>query len=81
VRVVDGVADVREPPQQLVQLKRPAARVGLQSLVAVEPLDGLLEAAALDEPHGVIGSAPDVLAQPVDRHDPGVFESAGHLGL
>ena len=47
----------------------------------VEPLDGLLEAVALDEPHGVEGPAVAVGAQAVDRHDAGVFEPAGDLGL
>ena len=81
VGVVDGVADVGEPPQELAQLQRPLARVGLQSRVAVEPLDRLLEAVALDEPHRVVRAAVAVRAQPVDRHDPGVFEPAGDLGL
>ena len=43
VGVVDRVADVEEPPQQLAQLQRAAAGVVLQRLVGVEALDGLLE--------------------------------------
>ncbi len=43
--------------------------------------DRLLEAVAPDEPHGVVRPAVAVAAQAVDRHDPGVFEPAGDLGL
>ncbi len=81
VRVVDGVADVDEPPQQLAQLQRPASGVALQRLVGVEALDRLLEAVALDEPHRVVGTAVAVGTQAVDRHDAGVFQAAGDLGL
>ena len=81
VGVVDRVADVDEPPQELAQLQRPAAGVGLQRLVGVEALDGLLEAVALDEPHGVVGPAVAVGAQAVDRDDPRVLQPAGDLGL
>ena len=38
----------------------------------VEPLDGLLEAVAADEPHGVIRAAVAVGAQAVDGDDPPV---------
>ncbi len=44
-------------------------------------LDGRLEVVAADEPHGVEGPAVVVGAQAVDRHDAGVFEPAGDLGL
>ena len=81
VRVLDRVADVGESPQEPAQLERPLARATLPCLLAVEQLDGLLEALALDEPHGVVGAACAVHAQPVDRDDPGVFESTGDLGL
>ena len=50
-------------------------------VVGVEVLDGLLEAVALDEPHGVIRAAVGVGAQPVDRDDAGVLQPAGDLGL
>ena len=36
VRVLDRVADVQEPPQELAQLQRPSARVVLQRLVGME---------------------------------------------
>ena len=47
----------------------------------MEPLDRLLEAVTLDEPHRVVRPAAVVGAQAVDRHDPGVFQPAGDLGL
>ena len=47
----------------------------------MEAVDRLLEAVALDEPHGVVGPAVAVAAQAVDRHDPGVLQPAGDLGL
>ena len=81
VGVVDRVADVQEPPQQLVQLQRPPARVGLQAVVGVEAVDGLLEVVAADEPHGVEGPAVAVGPQPVDRDDARVLQPAGDLGL
>ena len=43
--------------------------------------DGRLEAVPADEPHRVIGPAVLVLPQAVDRDDPRVLQSAGHLGL
>ena len=49
VGVVDGVADVSKPPQELAQLQRTPAGVVFQRIVAMEALDGLLEAVALDE--------------------------------
>ena len=59
--------------------RRPGSR--LQRLVGVEALDGLLEAVAADEPHGVVGPAVGVGAQAVDRDDPRVLQPAGDLGL
>ena len=53
----------------------------LERLVGVEVVDGLLEAVAADEPHGVIGPAVAVGAQAVDRDDPRVLQPAGDLGL
>ena len=40
-----------------------------------------LEAVALDEPHRVERAAVGVVAQAVDRDDPGVLQPAGDLGL
>ena len=55
---VDRVAHVDEPAQQLVQRQGPLAGVAPRAFVGlVEPLDRLLEAVALDEPHGVEGPA------------------------
>ena len=81
VGVVDRVADVDEPPQQLAQLQRPAAGVVLQRRVGVEVRDGLLEAVAPDEPHRVVRAAVGVGAQAVDRDDARVLQPAGDLGL
>ena len=81
VGVVDRVADVQEPPQQLAQLQRTPAGVGLQAVVGVEAVDGLLEAVAADEPHGVVRAAVAVGAQAVDRHDARVLQPAGDLRL
>ena len=53
----------------------------LQRLVGVERGDGVLEAVAPDEPHGVVRPAVVVGAQAVDRDDPGVLQPAGDLGL
>ena len=47
----------------------------------MEAVDGLLEAVAPDEPHGVVRAAVAVGAQAVDRDDPGVLQPAGDLGL
>ena len=81
VGIVDGVADVEEPPQDLPQLERPAAGVGLDRIVVVERGDRLLEAVPLDEPHRVVRPAAVVGAQAVDGHDARVLEAAGDLGL
>ncbi len=94
VGVIDGVANVEEAAEKFAKLKgstagvvrgalaRPSATLSRwQSVVAVELLDRLLQAVALDEPHGVVRPAAAVGAQAVDRHDPGVLEPAGDLGL
>src|SRR5579864_3539675 len=44
-------------------------------------LDRLLEAIAFDEPHGVERPAIIICAEAVDRHDPGVLQTAVDLGL
>ena len=61
--------------------RRTTPRVGLQNPIGVEALDGLLEAVAADEPHGVIRAAIAIGAESVDRDDAGVLEPAGDLGL
>ncbi len=43
--------------------------------------DGLLEAVAADEPHGIVRAAVTVAAQAVHRHDPRVLQTARDLGL
>ena len=55
--------------------------VGPSAVVGVEPLDGVLEAIAADEPHGVKRPAVGVGAQAVDRDDARMLEPAGDLGL
>jgi hypothetical protein len=47
----------------------------------VEATDGVLEAVAADEPHGVERPAVDGVAQPVDRDDARVLQPAGDLRL
>jgi hypothetical protein len=44
---------------------------------AMEALDGLFQAVALNEAHGVEGPAVGILAQAVNRHDPWVLQSPG----
>ena len=70
-----------EPPQQLAQFQRAAAGSIFSVSSAWKLLDRLLEAVAADEPHGVVGPAVGVGAQAVDRHDAGVLQPAGDLGL
>ncbi len=48
---------------------------------SVERLDRLLEAVALDEPHGVVRASAGGGAHTVNRYDPGVLQSSGDLGL
>jgi hypothetical protein len=79
--ILDGVADVEEPPQQLLQLQDAATGVAPHCHVGVEVVDRLLETVAPDEPHGVIGAAFAVGAQAVHGHDAGVLQAAGDLGL
>src|SRR5262245_43654846 len=79
--VIDGVADVDEPPQELPQSERVAAGVRLGRVVGVEVGGGLLEAVSPDEPHGIVGAALSVSAQAVDRNYPRVLQPAGDLGL
>ncbi len=52
-----------------------------ESFVGVEGGDGLLQAVAPDEPHGVVRPAVAVVAQAVDRDDAGMLQTAGDLGL
>ncbi len=51
------------------------------AVVGVEGGDGVLEAVATDEPHGVIGTAAAIAAEAVNRHDSRMFEPAGDLGF
>ena len=81
VGVLDGVADVDEPPQQVAQLERAAARVAPERRVGVESLDRLLEAVSPDEPHRVVRPLAVVGPQAVDRDDARVLQPAGDLGL
>ena len=81
VGVVDRVADVGEPPQQLAQPERVAAGAIVFHLVGVEAVGGLLEAVAPDEPHRVVRPPVGVRPQAVDRDDPGVLQAAGDLCL
>ena len=78
VRERDRLADIDEPPQKLAEFD--GGRVGTGTRLVIR-LDGLLEAVALDEPHGVERPAITVSAEAVDRDDPGVLQAAVDLGL
>jgi hypothetical protein len=80
VGVSNGVAHVHEPTQQPPQLQPALPRV-LEGVRPVEAVDGLLEAVAPDEAHGVVGPAVRVGPQAVDGHNAGVLQPAGHLRL
>ena len=71
----------RKRRRSLRNSKRSPAGAGPQGHVGLEMLDRLLEAVALDEPHGVVRAAAAVGAQTVNRHDPGVLQPAGDLRL
>ncbi len=47
----------------------------------MELIDGLFQAVATDEPHGVKRAAVGIGAQSVNWHDAGMFKPAGDLGL
>ena len=76
VGVGDRLADVHEAAQQLAEGDRVEAPAA-----GVEGVRGVLEGVAPDEPHGVIRPAALVAAEAVDRHDAGVLQAAGDLGL
>jgi hypothetical protein len=81
VGVVDRVADVDEPPEELAEGKRPLAWIALEFWVAMEALDRFLERIAPDEPHGVVRPAVVVVPESINRNDPGMLQAAGDLGL
>src|SRR5262249_58177411 len=81
VRIVDRVADPEEPPEQLLELQLALAPDGSGPPGGVEPVDRLLQTVAADEPHRVVGPAVGMGAQAVHRHDTGMFQPAGDLGL
>ena len=77
VRVIDRIADVDKPAQQLAQSQRSAARVAFERFIGVEAVDRLLEAISFDEPHGIERAAVGVSSQAVDRHDARMLQPAG----
>src|SRR5262249_19898880 len=79
--IVDRVADVEEPPQELALLERTRAGIALQPLVVMEMLYRLLETVAPDKSHSVIRPAIAVGAKTVNRDDSRVLQAAGDLGL
>src|SRR5207253_1380796 len=81
VRVVDGVADVGEPPQQGAEGEGAYPGVAPEPVPFVEGSDGVLEGVAADEPHGVEGPAVGVGSQPVDRDNPRVFQPPRDLSF
>ena len=64
VGVVNRVADVEEPPQQLQQRQGPLAGIAVFGLGLVKLLDGRLKVVAADEPHGVKRAAVVVSPKP-----------------
>ena len=81
VGILDGVADVEEPPEELLELDGPLADAGHGSGVGMEPLEGVGQAVAADEPHRVERPASGVVAEAVDRDDAGMLQAAGDLGF
>ena len=87
MRVIDRVADVEEPAEQLAERdppRRPAApagRPGFRVRAPVKVPDRRRQALAADEPHRVVEPALGVAAQAVDRDDPGMLQVARDLGL
>ena len=79
--VVDRVAYVDKPVQQLSQLQRSTARLVPQRFIGMKGGDCLLEAVAPDESHRVIGATVGVAAHSVHRHDARMLEPAGDLGF
>jgi hypothetical protein len=76
VGVIDRVADIDEPAEELAQLE-----VAGTGRAGVESIDRLFEAFAPDEPHRVVRLTVTGSAQTVDRDDPRMFEAAGNLGF
>ncbi len=76
VRVGDRVADRDEPIQEM-----PALKVLAAPAVVPGRLDRLAKRMTPDELHGVIRAAVGILAQPVNRDNAGMFQTAGDLGL
>ena len=81
VRVGDGVTHVDEPAEQLAQSERPLRGKAAGDVGLVKAVDGLLQAVASDEAHGVEGASVGVGAQAVDRHDARMLQAAGDLRL
>src|SRR5216683_2293325 len=63
------------------QRQSPLPRVPLGLVGLMERVDGVIEAFAPDETHGVERPAIGVLPQAVDRHNSWMFEPAGDLCL
>ena len=78
VRIGNGVADGDKPIKQLAKFEIALCRA---KRGGVKAFDGLLEAVAADEAHGVVRPAIGILAEGVDRHDAGMFQTAGDLRL
>ena len=81
VGVVDRVADVHEPAEQLTQRQRLSTGIAFELLVRVKVFDGIPECVPLDESHRVIRPAAVIAAEAVHRHDSRVLEPARDLGF
>ena len=79
VGVSKRLVDSDEAGQQLPQFQPMLAAVALRSLVVTA--DGVVQRFALDEAHGIKGTTIGVIAGGVNRHNAGMFEAAGDLGL
>src|SRR5262249_45392580 len=80
-RVGHRMTNTHESPEKLAQRQCSLARVAPGLVDRVEPRNGLFEALASDEPHGVVGAAVGVAAQAIDRHDPRMLQFPGDLGF
>ena len=82
VGVGDRVADVDEPAQELAEGQGALGRIAAECASARWNRSmASLRLSPADEPHGVERPALVVRAQAVDRHDAGMLQPAGDLGL
>ena len=71
-----GIADIDEPTQQLAKLQAVEAGTRL-----MEPVAGVLEVVALDEPHGIERPTIGIGAQAIHGHDAWMLQAARDFGF